>query len=313
MIRQRYWQLWITNFEKGFAMNILITGADGFLGGKITRKILEETDYNVLGLTLSMDYVKAMLEREGLQSSDRLQFLTNDEFLCSERTDWDIYGAVHLAFSRRMQPAADIASSIVFASSIFHRLKECGADHVINMSSQGVYGAAEEIRTENTPPAPNTQYTMAKYASEVLFDDILRDCPHHTNFRLDPVAQSQNVLKGLCKSAKEGKIRLKGGKQLFSFIDARDVPGAVVSMLTAQGDWDNVYNVGWNRRRFNLIELGEMVADAAEKCGYPRPEIELAEDDTMLWAGMDSSRFMEKTGWRPTFDLPDTLCTILKS
>lgn len=294
-------------------MNILVTGVDGFLGGKITKKIINETDYNVIGLTLSMNSVKSMLKRENLTQMERLTFLTNEKFLDSEKTDWDIYGAVHLAFSRRMQPAADIASSIKFASDVFHKIVDCDADYVINMSSQGVYGNTEEIRTEETIPAPATQYTMAKYATEVLFDDIMRNCAHHTNFRLDPVAQSQNVLQGLCKSAKEGKIKLKGGKQVFSFIDALEVPNAVVAMLHAAGEWDGVYNVGWNRKRYTLIELAEIVADVAEKCGYRKPKIELEEADIALWSGMDSTRFMEKTGWKPTIRLEDTVSGILKT
>lgn len=291
-------------------MNIVITGSDGFLGGKITKKILEETPYHVIGLTLSLDLAKAAAEREGLTDNDRVRYITNEEFLKSKESDWRIDGAIHLAFSRRMQPAADIASSIVFAADIFHKLAACGADRVINMSSQGIYGNTEEIRTEKTVPAPATQYTMAKYAAEVLFDDIMKACPHHTNFRLDPVAQSQNVLKGLCKSAKEGKITLKGGKQVFSFVDANDVPSAVVAMLKANGDWDSAYNVGWNRKRYTLVELAEMVADAAEHCGYSRPEIELEEADIALWAGMDSSKFMEKTGWKPEVSLRETLISM---
>ena len=218
-----------------------------------------------------------------------------------------IDGAVHLAFSRRMMPAADIASSIDFAAAVFRKLAECSADRVINMSSQGVYGNTEEIRTEQTVPAPATQYTMAKYAAEVLFFDILKDCPHHTCFRLDPVAQSQNVIKGLCKSAVAGKITVNGGKQVFSFIDASDVPSAVAAMLQAEGEWDSIYNVGWNQKRVTLAELVEKVADAAERRGLPRPEIVYEESDTVLWAGMDSSRFTEKTGWVPQVDLDGML------
>lgn len=294
-------------------MNILVTGVDGFLGGKITKKIIEKTSFNVIGLTLSMDFVKVMLERENITQMERLTFLTNEEFLDSSKTDWDIYGAVHLAFSRRMQPAADIASSIKFSSAIFHRLANCNADHVINMSSQGIYGNTEEIRTEETVPAPATQYTMAKYATEILFDDIMKKCSHYTNFRLDPVAQSQNVLRGLCKSAKEGKIKLKGGQQVFSFIDALEVPDAVIAMLRATGEWDGVYNVGWNKRRYTLVELANIVADVAGKCGYNRPEIELEEADIALWAGMDSTKFMKKTGWKPVIQLEDTVAHMLKA
>lgn len=292
-------------------MSILLTGADGYLGGKIIKKLLEETCFDIVGLTQSMEYVEKMVEREKMSLGRRVQFIMNSEFLQSDGDIWNIEGAIHLAFSRRMQPAADIASSITFASSIFHKLMECKADRVINMSSQGIYGNTSEIRTEQTIPAPTTQYTMAKYAAEVLFDDIMRDCPHHTNFRLDPVAQSQNVLQGLCRSAKEGRINLKGGKQVFSFIDAAEVPNAVLAMLKADGKWEEVYNVGWNNRRYTLIELAEIVADTAEKCGYQRPEVSLVEDDTEIWAGMDSTRFMEKTGWKPEIGLADTLNRML--
>lgn len=291
---------------------VIITGVDGLLGGKITKRIIRCTDWNILGLTMSLEMPSKMLEREGLENGERIHFMTNEEFLSSDTRIDEIYGAVHLAFSRRMQPAKDIASSIDFAAAVFHKLASLGTDRMINMSSQGVYGNTEEIRREDTPAAPENNYTMAKYASEKLFDDILKDCPHHTNFRLDLVAESQNVVKGLCKSAKEGKINLKGGKQTFSFIDSEDVAGAVVAMLKADGDWDRIYNVGWNRKRYTLVELAEIVADATAKCGYVRPIIELIKDDTEIRAGMDSTRFMKKTGWKPEITLEDTVIRILK-
>ena len=288
-------------------MNILITGSDGFLGTKITRAIQENTSWNVLGLTRSKDLVQNMLNQNSGIDLHRVQYITNDEFLNSRQADWDLYGVVHLAFSRRMKPAADIASSINFAAAVFHKLADLHVDRVINMSSQGIYGNTPEIRTEETLPAPETPYTMAKYASEVLFNDILRDCPHHTNLRLDPVAQSQNVLKGLIKSAKEGVIKIKGGKQVFSFIDADDVPSAVISMLKSKGDWDLVYNVGWNRKRYTLIELANLIADETENVGYQRPVIHLENTEIILWAGLDSTKFQEKTGWAPVIQLSDTI------
>ena len=278
---------------------VIISGVDGFLGGKITKCLLRETDFDILGLTRSPDLPERMLEREKITQNDRLCFMENREFFNRNSLHGDIYGAVHLAFSRRMQPAASIASSLDFAAEFFHKLAEMDADRVINMSSQGVYGNTREIRKENTPPAPETPYTMAKYASEVLFRNIMADVPHHTSFRLDPVVQSQNVIRGLCRSAKEGEINLRGGSQVFSFIDADDVGEAVVRMLRCEGDWDKVYNVGWTNRRYTLTELAEMIAEAAGQNGFKRPRINLEKSDIELWAGMDSTRFMRKTGWKP--------------
>lgn len=288
-------------------MTVIITGSDGFLGGKIIREILQKTELDILGLTISMDRPMKMLARENIWMSERIRFMANEEFMNKDTSIDNIYGAIHLAFSRRTQPAKDIASSIDFAATVFHRLVELNVNRVINLSSQGVYGNTEEIRTESTPPAPETQYTMAKYATEVIFNDVMRDIPHHTNLRLDPVAQSQNVLKGLCKSAKEGIIKLKGGDQVFSFIDAEDAAAAIVNMLLADGEWDGVYNVGWNRRRYTLVELAKLVAEAAEKKGYNRPEIVVDNVEIALWAGMDSSKFYEKTRWTGKINLSETI------
>lgn len=291
-------------------MNILITGVNGFLGGKITRRIVTDTEFDVFAVASSEEKVLAMCEREGVDK-DRVHYLSNADFLKPETELRDIYGAVHLAFARRVRPAAEIALSLVYAADVFHKLAGSHIDRVINMSSQGVYGGTEEIRTENTAPAPENHYTMAKYASELLFNDILKNCPHHTNFRLDLVTQSQNIIKELCKSAMEGKIKLRGGKQVFSFIDGEDVATAIEAMLMAEGDWDDVYNVGWNQKRYMLVELAGIVADAAVKCGYKRPEIELAEADIALWSGMDSSRFMDKTRWKPLLTVFNSLCADL--
>lgn len=292
-------------------MNILITGVNGFLGGKITRRITTDTDFDIIAVASSNEKVQAMCERESVDKR-RVHYLSNIEFLKLETKLKDVYGAVHLAFARRVRPVAEIASSLVYAAEVYHKLADSRIDRVINMSSQGVYGGTEEIRTEETAPAPDNHYTMAKYASEVIFNDTLKDSPHHTNFRLDLVAQSQNIINGLCKSAKEGKISLKGGKQVFSFIDGEDVAGAVVAMLRAEGKWDNVYNVGWDRNRYTLVELAEIVADVAVKCGYRRPEIELVKADIALWSGMDSSRFIKKTGWRPEVEIGKTIHYILQ-
>ena len=64
------------------------------------------------------------------------------------------------------------------------------------------------------------------------------------SLRLDLVVQSQNVIKSLCRQAKEEWLRLKGGKQLFSFIDADDVARAIVVMLQSPDGWEKAYNVG---------------------------------------------------------------------
>ncbi len=127
-------------------MNILITGANGFLGGKIIRRIVNDTGFDVIAAASSEDKVREMCDREGVDQV-RVRFLSNMDLLSPETELEDIYGAVHLAFARRMRPAGEIASSVVFAAEVFRKLADLQIDRVINMSSQGIYGATEKIRT----------------------------------------------------------------------------------------------------------------------------------------------------------------------
>ena len=84
-------------------------------------------------------------------------------------------------------------------------------------------------------------------------------------------------------------------------------------MLKAEGSWAAAYNVGWNRCRYNLLEVADTIADAVVDYGFERPVISLDEQDIYLWSGMDSSRFMKKTGWKPELSLVDTIHNILRN
>lgn len=294
---------------------ILLTGSNGMLGGKLTSHLLNTTDCEIIAVTFTEDMVREMIEREEITQRERVHFLSNDELLDDKTALDNVYGAVHLAFARRVFPAKDIASSIDFAAAVFRKLAQGGVERVINLSSQGVYGKTEEFRTESTPPAPETQYTMAKYAAEVLFDNYMKNSAvkDYTNLRLDLVVQSQNLIPSLCRQAKEGKISLRGGEQRFSFIDADDAVRAIAAMLFSGADWESVYNVGWNRRRYTLTEAAEAVAAVSEQLGYGKPEISLDTQDISLWAGMDSSRFTVHTGWKPEITFEQMIERIFKT
>lgn len=284
---------------------ILVTGANGLLGGKLIRQLLEATEFRIAAVAATEEKMQAALSREGIMDKGRIHFISNEQFLCGGADLSDVFGAVHLAFSRRVRPAVEIAASIDMSRKVFTRLAEAGINRIINMSSQGVYGNAPDVRTEDTLPGPESPYSMAKYASEVVFAMCMggSTVQNWTSLRLDPVVQSQNLVRTLCAHARDGKLELRGGKQRFSFIDASDSAEAVVAMLCSSGGWERVYNVGWNRHWYTLVEVAEIVADAAEEVGIGRPVITLKEQDIMLYAGMDSTRFMKHTGWIPKKDL----------
>lgn len=291
---------------------ILITGSNGMLGSRLIKRLIVTTDYYIIAVVGSEEKYQSLLEEIQAIDVDKIECLMIDEFF--ETNLGDLYAAIHLAFSRRNRSTADIAESIDFSAKVFKKLAKSNVQRVINVSSQGIYGDTNEIRTEKTVPAPVTLYTMAKYATEKIFDICFNETNmEHTNIRLDLVIQSQNLVPALCKQATDGRIYLKGGKQRFSFIDADDVTEALIAMLDSSSNWEAAYNVGWNEKRYTLLEVAEVVADVAVQLGYDRPEILLETQDINLWSGMNSKKFTNHTGWKPTIDLTDMVKRIFQT
>ena len=291
---------------------VLVTGANGTLGSLLVKRLLDTTAYDVIAVVRSPEKYRDLLEKIQASKHERLFFLENSKLIDTELEN--LYAAVHMAFARRNRPSAEIAGSIDFSAQVFRKLAQSDVQRVINISSQGIYGDTDEIRTEQTPPAPVTAYTMAKYAAEKICNFCFADSgKEFTNLRLDLVIQSQNLVPALCRQAKKGKICLKGGEQRFSFIDAEDAVRAVEAMIQSKGEWEQTYNVGWNRKRYKLTEVAEVVADTVSKIGYKRPEIVLEQQDIKLWSGMSSERFIHHTGWKPQIRLSEMVERVLKA
>ena len=291
---------------------VLVTGANGTLGSLLVKRLLDTTAYDVIAVVRSPEKYRDLLEKIQARKHERLFFLENSKLIDTELEN--LYAAVHMAFARRNRPSAEIAGSIDFSAQVFRKLAQSDVQRVINISSQGIYGDTDEIRTEQTPPAPVTAYTMAKYAAEKICNFCFADSgKEFTNLRLDLVIQSQNLVPALCRQAKKGKICLKGGEQRFSFIDAEDAVRAVEAMIQSKGEWEQTYNVGWNRKRYKLTEVADIVKSVAEKMEYKNVEILLEEKDISLWAGMDSTKFEKHTGWEPKIDIYEMVERIFRS
>lgn len=280
--------------------SVLITGANGNLGGSLAKELADNTEYRLVTISSEKQKVYEMLDREDVGNREKIIVLNQEEFFSLEKCD--IFAAIHMAFSRVNRPNHEIAASLDYTKRVFQKLKEINVPKVIYLSSQSIYGAISEWRREDCKPAPDSVYSMAKYAGEKILESM--EFSEYSILRLDYVIQSQKLVPTFCRNAKEKKeLTLKGGKQTFSYIDRTDVAKAIVALLNSNNAWKTVYNVGHNRTRYTLMDIAEVVKAIAEKHGIRDITINLEENDTELWSGMDSSLFMYDTGWKPSMDI----------
>lgn len=285
---------------------IVITGANGNLGGSLIKEIVENTDYGVVAVANSFETIMDMLKRERITDVDRVIPMNQDVFFRGDLEKLHICAAVHMAFSRANRPSRDIADSLEYAKKTFKRLYEMQIPKNIYISSQSVYGTMSDWRVEECLPAPETVYSMAKYAGEKLFEVQFCDKCNikYSTMRLDYVIQSQKLVSSLCRDVKNtGVMNLKVGNQTFSYIDKSDVAKAIIALLQFEGDWKPIYNVGPHKMRYTLTEIADVVMTVAKRRGIHGVKINSEEKDITLWSGMDSTLFMTDTGWKPTMDI----------
>ncbi|MDP3387191.1 MAG: NAD(P)-dependent oxidoreductase [Eubacteriales bacterium] len=294
------------------AKTILISGAGGFLGGELIKQLGNNPNYNILALTSNKSKLKM-----------RFKEIKNISYISVN--DWNdgtfvwksVDVLIHCAFTIKSDNEL-LATSLEFTKKIFEDAKKHKVSSVINMSSKSVYGTkSKPLWMESLQVSPENSYALAKYASEIIADTVLRDSDtRYTSIRLASLIGpgfDMRAISKLIKSALENKtIKIVGGKQTFEFLDIRDAAGALISLISSsQEKWCPIYNLG-NSERKTIIEIANIVSCLASDYVDAPILIELEEKNTELDIGMDSSLFYDATGWKAQYTMRDTLDSIFK-
>ena len=280
---------------------IVLSGAGGKIGRALIRQILEKTSWRIIAFSSSI--------KEDCMMYERVTVHTNEEISTILPNLKDVDTCIHLAFSRRFNTNTEIALSLDFSSEFYKAASTCDS-RLINISTVGVYGLNPDFPDEETKPAPDTLYAMAKYASEVLMNSYFQNSRiDYTNVRLSGIAQSQRVLPVFIDDAKnKGEIRITGGKQQFSWIDLDDAVNAIIALVAYDGRWRPIYNVTLNRQRYLITEIAEIVSSVAKEKGFNKTKITvIPTTDIPICVGWNSEAFSKDTGWTPTVAINETI------
>lgn len=280
---------------------VVLTGAGGKIGRALISRIIERTRWCILAFSSSLETKE--------EWGQRVRVHHNSEICTLLPSLKDADTCVHMAFSRRFNTNSDIALSLDFSSNLYKAAVACGC-RLVNLSTVGVYGLNPDFPTEEAVPAPDSLYSMAKYASEVLMHSYYMNTDiSATNVRLSGIVQSQRVLPIFIENAKtKGEIQITGGKQQFSWIDIDDAVDALIALIAYDGVWKPAYNVSLNKERYLITDCAEYVAEAAEEKGYGRTRVVVTPtDDNPICVGWNAEAFMDDTGWKPNVTIQETI------
>ena len=270
---------------------ILVTGASGFLGHHVVKHLLNDADLEVIAIGGRPED-----KSNPLPENLRLSFYTLDKLFTEQF--YDIDTVINCAFARSNDPTL-LAQAFDFTEQLIKRIEEFKVKSVINLSSQGVYKRLPkgELSTEDSPIEPVDLYSMAKYATEKMFS--LSAIPYVANIRLASLMMPQRFLYYFVKKAKAGEpFNVTAPNQYAALLDVDDAASGVVAVTAiAPEKRANVYNLGIGTQ-YSLLDYATRVKEIGIKFGY-QTRFEISDNNVESNAGMDCSRIMKDTGWKP--------------
>jgi len=289
---------------------ILLFGATGFLGSQV---------------------------RERLAADPRVTRL-----LCPGRADLDLLAATPAGAARMLRAARPAAvlncvgrmsggydellrgNAMVTAVLVEAIAEAAPGTRFVRLGSAAEYGPVERGHSvsEHDPARPTGAYGISHLAGTQLVERAAVDgrvdgaCLRIFN-PVGPGITADNVLgraRDLLKravSAGAGHIELGPLGAYRDFVDVRDVADAIVRAAFVPELTERVFNVGSGR----AVTVREAVTRLAEAVGFAgevreeRPES--ARSAAVGWSRADIGRAGRVLGWRPGFDLGDSLKAML--
>ena len=284
---------------------ILVTGATGFLGQSLVNELLQTESFNVIAIGgRPEDKINP------LPNHPRLRVFLLEDLLTVGFADVDT--VINCAFARSNDSAL-LAQALDFTEKLISRLEELKVKSVINLSTQGVYQRLPvgELSNESSPIVPIDLYSMAKYASEKFFS--ISDIPYVTNVRLASLMMPQRFLHFFVQKAKKGEsFTVTAPNQYAALFDVKDAASGLTAIATmAPENRAKVYNLGIGAQ-YSLLEYAESVKSIGESMGY-QVVFDVANNGTTVCAGMDCTRLMQDTGWKPRITKDKMIINLYKA
>jgi nucleoside-diphosphate-sugar epimerase len=289
--------------------NVLITGASGFVGNNLARRLL------ALGHTVNLilrkqhvdwrikDILNDVIVHEAdLRDSERLTRVVK-----AIRPEWVFHLAAHGAYSYQSDERLILETNVIGTSNLISACLATEVEVCVNTGSSSEYGFKDHAPTEGELPEPNSYYAVGKASATMLCGYIARSRgvriptlrlysvygPYEEPTRLIPTL----VLKGLQNELPP----LVDAEIARDFVYVDDVVEAYLLAATIQNqEPDAIYNVGTGVQ----IKIREVVDIARRQLNVTtEPKWASMENriwDTGTWV-CDSGLIQERLQWRPTF------------
>jgi len=292
---------------------LLVTGGCGFIGSHFLRKILTETDFEVINLD-KLTYAGKLENTVNLVKNSRYKFIEGN--ICNkslvDELISEVSAVVNFAAESHVDnsienPQVFVETNVLGTQILLDSAREHSLEKFLQISTDEVYGdlpldSTKKFR-EHDELKPSSPYSASKAAADMLclaawrtFEQPITISRCSNNFGTHQLAEKLMPLV-ISRALKNEKIPVYGdGENVRDWIHVNDHCSAILKILE-KGKTGEIYNVGANNEVAN-IKLVKLLLKILKK---DEELIEFVKDrpgHDRRYA-IDSSKIQSELDWYP--------------
>jgi len=317
----------------------LITGVTGFVGSHLAEYLLENTDWNIVGMTRwrsPLDNISSLIGHINNGNRVRLVYADLRDTISVQRAVEDAKADYVFHLAAQSYPLTSFGSAldtldtnvqgtVRILEALFTYQKQTGFKPMIHMcSSSEVYGRAKTIPIpEDAPFHPASPYAISKvgadlvaryYAESFGMNIQVTRMFTHTGPRRGDVFMESSFAKqvAMIEAGQIPPIMKVGNlKSLRTICDVRDTVRAYHMLLTVNPKAGEVYNIGGTHSCTVGDILNSFIAMSTAKVTVEQDPSRMRPIDADLQVP-DCSKFKSITGWEPLIPFEKTMSDLLE-
>jgi dolichol-phosphate mannosyltransferase len=289
---------------------VLVTGAAGFIGANVARRLLAD-GYETTLLTGPGSDCWRLVELEGeapILQLDLADGAAVTGAVEGARPDWILHLAAHGAYSWQTDRAAILRTNVVGTANLLEAARRVEVEAFVNTGSSSEHGLKESAPTEEDEVEPNSAYAVAKASATMLCRHVaaadgLNVCTLRLYSAYGPWEEPRRLVPALAVEGLHGRLPpLVDPRIARDFVWVGDIVDAYLLAASAvHSEPGAVYNVGTGTQT-TVGEAAEIARSVLGVDASPNWGSMAARSwDTDCWVA-DSSKIRRLLNWRPTRD-----------
>jgi nucleoside-diphosphate-sugar epimerase len=297
------------------ARRALVTGAAGFIGAGLTRRLLADGHHVELLLRADSDAWRLDGVRDELvvHEADLRDREAVRAIVDAAGAEWVFHLAAHGAYSWQTDTEGIFQSNTLGTLNLVESCVERGFDALVHAGTSSEYGLKDHAPSEDEAPEPNSSYAVAKVAATLLCRQLAdQHGLHLSTLRLysvyGPWEDPRRLMPTLVARAMRGELPpLVDPETARDFVHLDDVLDAFRLAAERQIPGSScIYNVG-SGRQTTLRELVAIACEVLDVSATPEWGTHAARAwDASVWVA-DAAKVNRELGWKAERDLKSGL------